>query len=140
MITIKNERYFLAGPAGQLEVPSSDEITLKLAMLYEGECTDLGPLAAARKFGYSKPRYFQLRHLYAHQGATALQSRPRGPKSNYRRSEAIVRQIIRHRFLAPDASSAVIAQKLKQTQHPISIRSVERVVADYGLQKKTLRA
>jgi hypothetical protein len=139
MLTIKNNQYFLTGPAGKMQIPSHDEITLKLAMLYEGECTELGPLAAARKFGYSKPRYFQLRHLLANQGATALQSQPRGPKCNYRRTGEIVRQVIRQRFLDPDASVEVIAQKLKQTQHPISIRSVERVVADYGLQKKTLR-
>jgi hypothetical protein len=43
-----------------LQIPSDDEITLKLAMLYEGECTELGPLAAARKFGFSKPRSNQV--------------------------------------------------------------------------------
>ncbi len=96
MLTIKNKHCFLSGPAGKFKIPQDDEITLKLAMIYEGECTDLGPLAAARKFGYSKPRYFQLRHLLAQCGAAALQSRPRGPKSNYRRTEEIVRQIIRH--------------------------------------------
>ena len=112
MLTIKDQKYFLTGPAGQLEIPNDDEITLKLAMLYEGECTELGPLAAARKFGYSKPRYFQLRHLLAEQGATALQSQPRGPKSNYRRTDQIVRQVIRHRFLDPDASVEVIAHDI----------------------------
>ena len=139
MFTIKNKSHFLSGPAGKLKIPIDDEITLKLAMIYEGECTDLGPLAAARKFGYSKPRYFQLRTALVQRGAAALQSQRRGPKTHYRRTQEIVRQIIRHRFLDPDASAAVIAQKLKQTQHSISIRSVERVVADYGLQKKTLR-
>ena len=140
MLTIKNNKHFLSGPAGKLQIPNDDEITLKLAMIYEGECTDLGPLAAARKFGYSKPRYFQLRHLLTDQGATALQSQPRGTQIQLPPHDEIVRQVIRHRFLDPDASVEVIAQKLKQTQHPISIRSVERVVADYGLQKKTLRA
>jgi hypothetical protein len=140
MLTIKKNHSFLSGPAGQFKIPKDDEITLKLAMIYEGECTALGPLAAARKFGYSKPRYFQLRHLLAQRGAAALQSLPRGPKANYRRTEEIVRQIIRHRFLDPDASVEVIAQKLKQTQHSISIRSLQRVFTDYGLQKKTLRA
>ena len=32
----------------------------------------------------------------------------------------------------------VIAQKLRQTGFPISTRSVERVIGDFGLQKKTL--
>jgi polysaccharide deacetylase 2 family uncharacterized protein YibQ len=73
------------------------------------------------------------------QGAVALQSKARGPKTNYRRTEEMVRQIIRHRFLDPDASAEVIAQKLQQAHHLISIRSVERVISDFGLQKKTLR-
>jgi len=108
-------------------------------MLYEGECEGLGPLKAADKFGYSKQRYFQLRHLFSEQGAIALLSKTTGPQSNYRRTDQVVRQIIRHRFLDPDMSPQVIAQKLGQTDHPISIRSVERTIADYGLQKKTLR-
>jgi hypothetical protein len=62
-----------------------------------------------------------------------------GQKTNYRRTEEMVRQIIRHRFLDPDASAEVIAQKLQQARHLISIRSVERVISDFGLQKKTLR-
>lgn len=139
MLTLTKDECFLAGPAGQLPIPNNDEITLKLAMIYEGDCTELGPLAAARKFGYSKARYFQLRQALTQHGAVALQNQPRGPKTNYRRTPEIVRQIIRHRFLDPEASVAVITQKLKQTHHTLSVRSVERVLADYGLQKKTLR-
>jgi threonine dehydrogenase-like Zn-dependent dehydrogenase len=59
-----------------------------------------------------------------------------GPKANYRRTEEMVRQIIRHRFLDPEASAEIIAQKLRQADHLISIRSVERVISDFGLQKK----
>jgi polysaccharide deacetylase 2 family uncharacterized protein YibQ len=103
-------------------------------MLFEG-----GPTQAARKFGYTKQRYFQLLEQFEAQGALALQSKARGPKSNYRRTEEMVRQIIRHRFLDPEASAEVIAQKLQQAHHLISIRSVERVISDFGLQKKTLR-
>jgi hypothetical protein len=135
----ENHLASLTGPAGSLLVLPNDEITLKLAMLFEGDCEGLGPLEAARKFGYSKQRYFQLRHLFLEKGAIALQSKTTGPKSNYRRTDELVRQIIRHRFLDPDISPEVIAQKLGQTDHPISIRSVERTIADFGLQKKTLR-
>ena len=128
----------LVGEHGSLIVVPDDEITLKLAMLFEGDCEGLGPLEAARKFGYSKQRYFQLRHLYLEKGAIALQSKTTGPKSNYRRTDEVVRQIIRYRFLDPEASPEVIAQKLGQTDHLLSTRSVERTIADYGLQKKTL--
>jgi hypothetical protein len=107
-------------------------------MLIEGECEGLGPSKAADKYGYTKQRYFQLRQAYEQQGSSSLCSKPRGPKRNYRRSDELVRQVIRHRFLDPEASAEVIAQKLRQTGFTISTRSVERVIADYGLQKKTL--
>jgi len=140
MITFsENQTPSLTGAAGSLPILPDDEITLKLAMLFEGDCEGLGPLKAAEKFGFSKQRYFQLRHLLIEQGALALLSKPTGPKSNYRRTDEVVRQIIRHRFLDPDASAEVIAQKLAQSDYHISIRSIERAIADYGLQKKTLR-
>jgi hypothetical protein len=127
----------LVGPAGQLEVRGDDEVTRKLLMLIEGECDGLGPIEAAKKFGYSKQRYFQLRATYRQQGAAGLQSHKRGPKHNYRRTPELVRQVIRHRFLDPEASLEVIAQKLVQSGWTISVRSVDRVIAEYGLQKKT---
>jgi len=139
MLRTDGSNVFLEGPHGELPVPQEDEVTWKLAMLFEGECEGLGPIAAARKFGFSKQRYYQLLHDFLEKGALALQSDKRGPKSNYRRTEEVVRQVIRYRFLDPDASPEVIGQKLRQTGHSISTRSVERVIAAYGLQKKTLR-
>jgi hypothetical protein len=130
---------YLTGTAGNLLVPPDDDLTLKLAMLFEGQCEGGGPTQAARKFHYSKARYYQLLHAYETGGALALRRLPTGPKSNYRRTDEIVRQVIRHRFLDPEAPAQVLAQKLRQTQHALSLRSVQRVIADYGLQKKTLR-
>ena len=139
MLRIDGPSLQLEGPKGVLPVLEGDEITLKLAMLYEGECEGLGPIAAASKFGYSKQRYFQLLHDYREKGAFALHSNKRGPKTNYRRTDEVVRQVIRFRFLDPDASPEVICQKLQQTGNSISTRTVERVIEAYGLQKKTLR-
>ena len=39
-------------------------------------------------------------------------------------------------FLDPEASPEVITQRLQQTHFRISLRSVHRIIADYGLQKK----
>ncbi len=128
----------IVGDHGTLDVVDDDEISRKLAMLIEGECEGIGPVKAAEKYGLSKQRYFQLRDAYRKDGAVALLSKPRGPKTKYRRTDELERQVIRHRFLDPDASANVIAQKLRQTGFVISTRSVERVIADYGLQKKTL--
>jgi len=125
-----DQKQTLVGPGGSLLVPPQDEITRKLAMLVEGECEGRGPLRAAEKFGYSKQRYFQLRQAFQERGALALQSRRRGPKSNYRRTEEVVRQVIRHRFLDPEASAQVIGQKLRPAGQPVSTRRVERVIED----------
>ena len=129
----------LVGSQGSLSVDPQDEVTRKLAMLIEGECEGLGPVQAAKKFGYTRQRYFQRRAAFLEQGATALADKPRGPKRNYRRTSEVVRQVIRHRFLDADASAQVIGQKLRQAGWLVSTRSVERVIADYGLQKKTLQ-
>ena len=133
---LKNQA--LVGVGGLLSVRADDEITRKLAMLIEGECEGLGPLQAAKKFGFSKQRYFQLRAAFDELGAQARQSQRRGPKTHYRRTAEVVRQVIRHRFLDSEASAEVIAQKLTQSGWEISIRSVQRVIEEFGLQKKTL--
>ena len=131
------QKHVLAGAHGQLAISADDEVIHKFLMLQEGECDGPGPLAAAEKFGFSKQRYFQLRTAFFKKGSQALQSQKRGPKTHYRRTPEVERQVIRHRFLDAEASPQVIAQKLVQSGCKISIRSVERVLADYGLQKKT---
>lgn len=137
MLKLTPHSLTLEGPGGALSAPTSDLILPKLAMLYEGECEGLGPSAAADKFGFSRQRYFQLRAAFTRDGTLALLNRKRGPRTNYRRTDQVIQQVVRYRFLNPDDSPEVIAQKLCQTGFPISIRSVERVLADYGLQKKT---
>lgn len=54
MLHIDKQNIILVGPAGSITVPKEDEITSKLAMLYEGECEGLGPTHASKKYGYSK--------------------------------------------------------------------------------------
>ena len=137
MIEIHNGIASLLGPKGSLPVREEDEITMKLAMLFEGHCEGLGPLKAAEKFGYTRQRYYQILDLFMNQGAEGLKSLKPGPKGNYRRTHEVVRQTIRYRFLDPNLSPEVIAQKLNQNGYLIAIRSVERVISEYGLQKKT---
>ena len=75
------EKQALVGAGGLLSIRADDEITRKLSMLIEGECEGVGPLEAARKFGFSKQRYFQLRAAFTEQGrrpykATSAGRRP----------------------------------------------------------------
>jgi hypothetical protein len=139
MLHFDEEKPSIIGDQGSLPVLDDDEITLKLMMLIEGECEGIGSQKAADKYGYTRQRYSQILQAFLRDGALSLKSRKRGPKRNYRRTEEVVRQIIRHRFLDPDASAEVIAQKLCQCGWEISRASVERVISQYGLQKKTPR-
>jgi transposase len=128
----------IVGPTGNLVIPADDPITPRLLMLIEGECEGLGPMQAAQKHGLSRQRYYQLHKQFQEQGALGLQNQKCGPKTNSVRTDEVERQVIRHRFLDPDASVDLIAQKLRQAGFEISTRSVERVIEKYGLQKKTL--
>lgn len=127
----------IIGPAGSLPIRSGDEASVKLAMLLQGECTKIGPTQAARNFGYSKSRYYQIRDAFAQKGIAALVNRKTGPKRNYRRTPEVTKLVIRARFLDHDASGAVIASKLRQDGYQVATRSVERIIEAYGLQKKT---
>lgn len=129
----------IEGPGGVLPIKIEDKLTQKIAMLFEGKCLGLGPIRAAHKYGYSKQRYFQLLRAFLESGSNGLIAQKTGPKTNYVRTEDVVTEIIRHRFLDPDASAAVIAQKIGQTGKRVSIRSVERTLSERGLQKKTLQ-
>ena len=137
MLRFDTSQGLLVGPDGSLARSADDEVTCKLAMLIAGECLGLGPIAAAEAFGYSKQRYFQLRDAFTEHGAATLVNRKTGPKGNYRRTQEAVRQAVRHRFLDPEASAEVIAQRLRQSGVPISTRSVQRIIEQFGLQKKT---
>src|SRR6202451_4751944 len=128
----------IIGPAGELPVLPDALVVFRLAMLIEGQCEGIGAAQAAEKFGLSRQRYFQLLKLFREQGSPGLQGHKPGPKRDYVRTDEVVRQIIRHRFLDPDATVDVIAQKLRQAGLAASTRSVVRVIEEYGLQKKTL--
>lgn len=127
----------LIGPQGSLPIPPDDQAALKLIMLLQGECTEIGPGQAAKEFDYSKSRYYQIREAFAQKGLEGLITHKTGPKGNYRRTSEVSKLVIRARFLDPEASAEVIASKLRQDGHRIATRSVERIIHEYGLQKKT---
>jgi len=120
-----------------LNARSDDAVTLKMLMLIEG-IYGLGVKHSIKKYGYSEQRYYQLLKEFLLSGSAALADKKRGPTRNSHRTEKVVQQIIRYRFLDPASPASVIAQKLRQRGLTISQRSVERTIQEYGLQKKTL--
>lgn len=122
---------------GKLNISSEDKPTIKLLMLIEGTY-GIGVSKSIEKYGFSEQRYYQLKKSFMEIGSDALIDSKRGPKGNHVRNENVDKLIIRMRYLDPDSSAAVIAQKLNQQGIGISVRSVERTITEYGLQKKTL--
>lgn len=138
MAQISTDIGALAGPSGIIPIRSDDKIALRLAMLIEGQCLGLGAARSAEKYGCTKQRYYQLLRGFEAAGSAALQPQKTGPHTKHVRTENVITQIIRYRFLDPDASADVIAQKMRQTGINVSARSVERTITEHGLQKKTL--
>jgi transposase len=121
----------------ELGIEPSDTLLWKLSMLLEAAFTkDCTIEQLSAKYGYTREYFYQVLDKLKTQGSKGLQDRPTGPKTNYKRTNEATKQVIRHRFLDPEAPCEVIAQKMKQSGYPISQRSVERVVQEYGLQKK----
>lgn len=118
-------------------ISEKDSLCKKLSMLIEGHCT-IGVQAAIQKYGYTEQRYYQLLKKYKDEGSPALIDRKPGSDKQPVRTKDVQNQIIRLRFLDPFASAKVIAQKLKQNGYKVSMRSVERTITDYGLQKKRM--
>lgn len=134
----KKKDVVLHGPRGDLPVKAHDRVGRQLAMLFECRCLGTDVLQTAAKYGYSRQRYFQVQQAFRSGGTAALMPRKPGPRGKHVRTEVFGSQVVRHKFLDPDASAEVIAQKMRQCGLKTSIRSVQRTIAEYGLQKKTV--
>ena len=120
-----------------LTIKPTDTTAWKLMMLIDAASSKEGSIEQiAQRYGYTREHFYKIRKDFENGGSQALTDKPKGPKRNYKRTDEIEKQIIRHRFLDPYANSEVIAQKMNQTGHIISQRSVERTINEYGLQKK----
>lgn len=121
-----------------LTIKKDDKLAIKMLMIYESLFFKIKPENITKKYNYSREYYYYLINNFNKKGSISLIDNPSGPKGNTVRTKFIENQIIRHRFLDPEANADVISKKLKQSGHNVSARSVERTIAKYGLQKKTL--
>lgn len=136
MFEYNSSESVIIGSHGRLQLPCDDKASLKMLMLLQGECMDIGPIQAARNFHYSKSRYYQVLDAFRLHGVMGLVKNKTGPKRNYCRTPETVKLVIRAKFLDPEAGADIIASMLRQDSYSISTRSVERIISDYGLQKK----
>ena len=126
----------IEGPGGSLTIQPNDFSAIKMAMLLDGVFNVYSPEELAGKYNYSREHYYYLLRIFKEEGSKGLENKKSGPKNNYVRTEIIENQVIRHRFLDPDAGADVIAQKMRQNGFKVSQRSVERTITEKGLQKK----
>ncbi|MBS3772539.1 MAG: helix-turn-helix domain containing protein [Bacteroidales bacterium] len=120
-----------------LVITENDPIAWKLSMLIEAASNKDEKIEdLARRYGYTREHFYVIKRTYEEKGSQGLMDKSRGPKTNSKRTKEMEKQIIRHRFLDPEASSQVITQRLQQAGNNISQRSVERTINEYGLQKK----
>lgn len=134
----EQNEFSFTGSSGSLPIHHDDFISKKLAMLLEVKCDGDDINDVVEKYNYTKQRFYQVLNDYKREGAFGLRNRKRGPKNNSLRKQTVINQIIRYRFLDPDAKVDVVVQKINQTGFKISKRSLERTLTEYGLQKKTL--
>ena len=124
------------GDSGNLKISSEDEVAWKLAMLIEGRCSDKTVREVVASYGFSPQRYHQLLAAYERNGTPELISSKRGPQKAHKRTEEVIKQVVRYRYLDKESKPEIISQKLKQNGFDVSARSVFRVFEDYGLQKR----
>ena len=132
------EKTFIKGIDNKdFTINPNDKLMVKLAMLIEAKCT-IGINEAVKKYGYTRQRYYQLLKAYEEQGTEGLIDKKRGSTKRPVRHKELTNQIIRERFLDTECSSSVISQKMKQKGYNVSVRSIERTITEYGLQKKLI--
>jgi transposase len=130
----------IKGPGGVLPVRPEDEAALDLVMLIEGETSGRELDEVLHQFGRSRSTYYEKLRRYRDQGLEGLLGRPPGPRSPWRRPMEVVRFIVTTRLRSPDRTAAEIAAELSRLGHPVSLRSVERTLTQFGLTRGSTRA
>jgi transposase len=130
--TRRNE---IRGPGGALPIRAGDEATADLVMLIEGETSGRDLDQVLSEFGRSRSTYYEKLRRYREQGLEGLLARPPGPRSAWRRPIEVVRFIVTTKLRHPERTPATIATELESLGHTVSVRSVERTLAQFGLTR-----
>jgi len=130
----------IRGPGGSLPLRPDDEAVVDLVMLVEGETSGRPLEDVLRQFGRSRSTYYEKLRRFREQGLEGLHARTPGPRGPWRRPLDVVRHVVITRLRHPESSAADIAQDLARLGHPVSVRSVERTLTQFGLTRSTRHA
>ena len=86
--------------------------------------------ATAARFGVSRPTFYHLEAAFLHEGLSGLLPRPRGPKTGYKLTDAVMAFIKAAQHANPKAGARQLARCLHE-EHGVSVhpRSIERALA-----------
>ena len=116
----KNVNPILIEGSINMSIEPTDPVAWKLLMLYEAASSKADKIVSiAKKYGYTREHFYVIKKKFEESGSEGLRDKPKGPKRNYKRTKELEKQIIRHRFLDPEASCELITQKLQQAGHNI---------------------
>ena len=126
----------IRGPGGSLSLRPGDEAATDLAMLIAGETSGRPLDDVLAEFDRSRSTYYEKLRRFREQGLEGLLARPPGPRSPWRRPLEVVRHVVTTRLRNPDRPPAAIAAELAALGHTVSVRSVERTLAQFGLTRQ----
>lgn len=129
----------IKGPGGVLAIRPEDDAALDLVMLVEGETSGRDLDDVLRQYGRSRSTYYEKLRRFREQGLEGLVGRPPGPRSAWRRPLEVVRFIVTARLRRPETSAVEISEELARQGHPVSVRSVERTLSQFGLTRGASR-
>lgn len=137
-----NNKYLSAdsgskNPCSGFPLKKDDDLAIKLIMLYRYYHDKIRISKLIIEYGISRAGFYIIKNRYEKYGTGGLIKKKTGPKRNYVRTEQIKNLVIRYKYLDPRSSGAVIAQKLNQQGYKISVKSVERIISELRLEKKT---
>lgn len=125
----------IRGPGGALPLRPDDEAVLDLVMLIEGETSGRPLEQVLAEFGRSRSTYYEKLRRFRDLGLEGLLARPPGPRGPWRRPMEVVRFIVTARLRDPLRSAHAISEELGRLGHPVSVRSVERTLMQFGLTR-----
>lgn len=125
----------IRGPGGALPLRPGDEAGRDLLMLIEGETSGRPLEEVLAEFGRARSTYYEKLRRFREQGLEGLLARPPGPRGPWKRPLEVIRFIVTSRLRDPERSAAFIAGDLSRLGRPVSARSVERTLSQFGLTR-----
>ncbi|HET9598631.1 MAG TPA: hypothetical protein VFP65_23845 [Anaeromyxobacteraceae bacterium] len=123
------------GPAGALAVPPHDVAGREVAMLVEGETSGRPLDEVLREYGCSRDVYESRLRTFRDGGLAGLiAAAPRAADPS--RPGEIVRFIVTARLRDRERQPATIAADLSRLGYRVTLRSVERTLAGFGLLRR----